>query len=154
MSSPIEKEKAPEPNPNVGPSSQYEFAPAQNALIGSLADKMTFVGLFGLSLGLLALLAGIARFDPAALILGLVYILVGVWTRSAGGSFREVVRTHGADISHLMNALESLRKFYSLMYWLGIVAIAALVILLTAQLLGGPPTVPDAGTTNAPAVPA
>src|SRR5207247_1780886 len=47
---------------------------------------------------------------------GLIYLLIGVWTRSAAGSFKKIVETHGSDISHLMEALSSLTKMYSLIY--------------------------------------
>lgn len=140
------------PNPTTTPmspasTSQYEFSPAQNVLIGSLASKMRFVGLFGLAIGILVLLPGIFRFDPIAIAVGVFYLLVALWTRSAGGSFRDVVDTQGADVSHLMNALESLRKLYTLTFWLAIVAIALLVVLLTAEVIGereAPPAMPAA----------
>src|SRR5262249_42742864 len=36
---------------------------------------------------------------------GLLYLLIGVWTRTAGTSFRLIVETKGSDISLLMSAL-------------------------------------------------
>jgi hypothetical protein len=44
----------------------------------------------------------------------LIYLLVGVWTRQAAGSFRKIVDTQGNDISHLMSALSALNRMYSL----------------------------------------
>ena len=44
----------------------------------------------------------------------LIYLLVGVWTRQAAGSFRKIVDTQGNDISHLMSALSALNRMYTL----------------------------------------
>jgi hypothetical protein len=48
----------------------------------------------------------------------LIYLLVGVWTREAAGSFRKIVDTQGNDMSHLMSALAALNKMYTLIYTL------------------------------------
>src|SRR5262249_50822274 len=112
-------------------SPQYEFSQEQNALIGSLASKMRFVGLFFVAVGVLnlviAALVLVAIFRdrvpqswvdqlPAeakkqveeqkgklpgngslwgvalnAAVVGLFYVLIGTWTRSAGGECQKVV---------------------------------------------------------------
>jgi hypothetical protein len=115
---------------------QYEFDPEQNALIGSLAAKMRFVGLVLIALGVLALLGSAATFrdvrDGNLIIFGLLQVIIGVWTRSAASSFRQVVETKGSDITHLMDALDDLRKLYALQYWLVILAAVLLVVSLVA----------------------
>jgi hypothetical protein len=63
---------------------------------------------------------------------GLLYLLIGVWTRSAGGSFHKVVTTQGSDISHLMEALSSLNKMYALIYT--VIVIGLLLLLATVGL--------------------
>jgi len=63
---------------------------------------------------------------------GLLYLLIGVWTRSAGGSFQKVVATQGSDIRHLMEALSSLNKMYGLIYTL--IVIGLLLLLATVGL--------------------
>lgn len=158
----------------------YEFSGDQNKVIGSLAGKMRFVGLFAVVLGvvylILALLVvgavyrdripadwksktkdylekareklpedvrkqadqysldnlppnnhlwGIAISTGAS---GLFYLLLGVWTRSAGGAFQKIVDTRGSDIKNLMDGLGSLHHMYSLLYTL-------LVLILLAGLL-------------------
>jgi hypothetical protein len=151
-------------------TSAYEFSGDQNQLIGSLAAKMSFVGLLALVLGLLNLL--LALFVVAAVYrnrippdwlsktndyvekareklpddvrkqaeqysldklpandhlwgvaigtgaTGLFYLLLGIWTRSAAGSFRKIVETRGNDIKNLMDGLGSLHRMYSLLYTL------------------------------------
>jgi len=160
---------------------QYEFTPQQNALIGSLASKMRFVGLFFVVVGvinlLIALLVVLAVYRdrvpqswidrlPAetkasfeqhkdklptnnhlwgialnAGVVGLFYLIMGVWTRSAGHSFRQIVDTQGSDISHLMNALSSLHSMYALVYTLLLltllVGLLGLALTLYTQFGGG-----------------
>jgi hypothetical protein len=158
-------------------SPQYEFTEEQNRLLGSLAGRMSFVGLFcvvvGISNILLALLVVGAIFRnqvpaewksktaeymkklpddvrsqaekysleqlPAnhylwgvainGAVVGLFYLLLGTWTRSAASSFQRIVDTKGNDIAHLMRALSSLYSMYSLIWTL-------LVLTLLAALLG------------------
>ncbi len=62
---------------------------------------------------------------------GLVFFLLGIWTRSAAGSFRKVAGTQGNDVSWLMSALGSLNRAYGLIYTLIVV-----VVLLTLALVG------------------
>ena len=162
-------------------SPQYEFSQEQNALIGSLASKMRFVGLFFVAVGVLnlviAALVLVAIFRdrvpqswvdqlPAeakkqveeqkgklpgngglwgvalnAAVVGLFYVLIGTWTRSAGGEFQKIVDTAGRDISHLMSALGSLHSMYALIYTLLVVTLliglVALVMVLWKSFTGG-----------------
>jgi hypothetical protein len=161
-------------------AAEYEFSGDQNQLIGGLAHKMRFVGLFAIILGVLNLLVALLvvaavyrdriptdfrakakeylekareklpddvrkqsetysldKLPPndhlwgvaiSAGITGLFYLLMGSWTRSAGGSFQKIVDTQGSDIRNLMAGMGSLYKMYSLLYTL-------LVILLLAGVL-------------------
>jgi hypothetical protein len=59
---------------------------------------------------------------------GLIYLMIGAWTRSAAGSFRLIVDTRGSDISHLMDALSSLNKMYTLVYTLILVGLLFLIV--------------------------
>jgi hypothetical protein len=68
--------------------------------------------------------------DIAALVNGLIYLLIGVWTRSSAGSFQKIVDTQGHDISHLMDALGSLNKMYTLIYTLILIGLLTLLVLL------------------------
>lgn len=58
---------------------------------------------------------------------GLIYFLIGIWTRSAGRAFRKIVKTENSDIEHLMNGLGSLSKMYSLIYKILLFAMLLLV---------------------------
>ena len=56
---------------------------------------------------------------------GLIYGLIGYWTMSASRDFAAVVATTGWDVPHVMDALRSLRKMYSLLFYLLVAALAA-----------------------------
>jgi hypothetical protein len=65
---------------------------------------------------------------------GVIFLCIGIWTRSAASSFREIVTTTGRDIGHLMSALTSLHKMYSLLYTLIIVMLLAVLVAIGLQL--------------------
>ncbi|MGH6915138.1 MAG: hypothetical protein ACREH3_15720, partial [Geminicoccales bacterium] len=100
------------------PRVEYEFTPGQNETVRTLASRMRWVGIFLIVLGILAAIAGILSFaEPAlaisALIQAAIYIVIGIWTMSAAGSFTLIVHTAGKDVANLMDALGALRKLYT-----------------------------------------
>jgi hypothetical protein len=68
----------------------------------------------------------------ASAINGLIYVLIGSWTRNAGGSFKSIVDTKGSDIGHLMEGLGSLNKMYQLIATL--IAFGLLLFIATIGL--------------------
>src|SRR5262245_5667824 len=60
----------------------------------------------------------------------LIFLSIGIWTRSSAAAFHEIVVTTGRDISHLMTALSSLHKMYSVLYTLIVVTLLAGLIAL------------------------
>jgi hypothetical protein len=74
-------------------------------------------------------------------VVGLFYLVMGVWTRMAGDSFQKIVQTRGSDISHLMSALSSLHSMYALVYTLLMVTLllglVALLLTLFKQFGSG-----------------
>jgi hypothetical protein len=112
----------------------YEFTQAQNDVIRPLSRKMKFVGVFYVLASVIVGLAGLISLFFAPVI-GVVYLvlltpelLIGVWTINAANSFRLIVDTKGHDIPHLMHALTSLRKLYTLMFWLLIITFILIVV--------------------------
>lgn len=149
-----------QPQPAAGPKPVppgYEFSANQNETIRVLAGKMKFVGIFYIVVAVLFGFVGLLAlfFSP---FVGIVYLiaivpqlLIGIWTTNAATSFRQVVDTRGHDIPYLMNALSSLRKLYTLQFWLLILALAGLVLGIAVGVFlwfsgllpipGGPTTV-------------
>src|SRR5262245_19271877 len=66
---------------------------------------------------------------------GVVYLLIGVWTRKAARSFQQIVDTRGRDISLLMNALSALHSQYNLIYTLLMLAVAVFVLAVGLALI-------------------
>lgn len=66
--------------------------------------------------------------------MGLIFLLIGVWTRAASSSFRDIAETAGRDISHLMDAVGSLHKMYQLMYTLIVFALIVFLAGLALQV--------------------
>jgi hypothetical protein len=119
--------------PPKPPQYGYEFTPPQNQTICRLSSKMKFVGVFYFVAAALFGALGVVTyfFIPLAAIVYVVAmipeLLIGVWTTKAASSFRNIVDTKGHDIPHLMNAVISLRKLYTLQYWLLIIALVLIV---------------------------
>ena len=97
---------------------QYEFKPHENQIIGELAAKMHFVGLFLLAVGVLMIGIGVLVHHAGPIVTGTLACVIGLWTQRSSVSFKDVVYTEGRDISHLIAALEDLRKLYSLQFWI------------------------------------
>ncbi|MFO0954510.1 MAG: hypothetical protein U0835_25785 [Isosphaeraceae bacterium] len=116
----------------VHPADTYEFTAHENQVIGRLAEKMTFVGLFLLALGVLIIAVGAVRREYVAMGSGLFFLLLGIWSERAGHRFKGVVTTQGHDIRHLMAALEDVRKLYTVIFWICLTITLMAIILLTA----------------------
>lgn len=116
---------------------EFEFNPEQDKLIGALAGKMRGVGQFFMFLGVLLLLHGFLQIREGgigAIISGLIYLGIGNWTVNASAAFRVIVDTKGSDMRLLMDALENLKKVYSLMYILILVGLLAVLVFLFLAL--------------------
>jgi hypothetical protein len=146
MSQPIdlEPEEPIQPQPEEESSAdlgaQYEFNAHQNSIIRAMAVKMKYVGfIYVFAGGLMALVSVVAMFMKPWF--GLFYLcvftpqfLIGIWNIRAANSFGFVVTTEGNDIQHLMNAVVSLRKLYTLMFWVMSLALTLVVIGIAAGI--------------------
>ncbi|MCS6864793.1 MAG: hypothetical protein RMJ56_18355 [Gemmataceae bacterium] len=143
----------------------YEFTPEQNVVIRSLGSKMKLVGLILLIFGALNLINAFlvqivfTQLDNEAIpadirdqlaqigqrerwiltgyvtVVGIVFLCVGAWTRSAGESFGQIVATSGNDINHLMEGFKTLNKMYSLIATVLVAAILAYLVLVIAKIV-------------------
>ncbi|MEK6755567.1 MAG: hypothetical protein AABZ02_05375 [Bacteroidota bacterium] len=118
----------------------YEFTVNQNETIRILASRMKFVGVFYIVVGVLFGFFGLIALFFYTFV-GIVYIiaivpqlLIGIWTTNAASSFRQVVDTKGHDIPYLMNALVSLRKLFTLQFWLLILTLVFIVLAIAAGI--------------------
>jgi len=88
---------------------------------------MKIVAIIMMILGALSVLSILAG-DIGSAVMGVFYIIIGVWTKGAAQSIQNIVNTEGNDIDHLMNAVKDLNKLYSLQKWLMIVGIVLTVL--------------------------
>jgi hypothetical protein len=119
----------------------FEFTLMQDEVIRSLSKKMKFVGFFYIIASALVGLAGVGFMFVNAWI-GLFYmilltpeLLIGIWTLNAGKSFRLIVDTKGQDVPHLMNALNALRKLYTMMFWILIIGLVFMVLAIVGVIV-------------------
>ncbi len=65
----------------------------------------------------------------------LFFLALGVWTRKASRSFQAITKTRGRDIDHLMEALDHLRKHYSLMSTVVKVYVTLILVVVIASIV-------------------
>jgi hypothetical protein len=121
---------------------QYEFNAHQNSILRGLAVKMKYVGFIYVFAGslmvLVSVLAFLAKnwFGLFCMCVFAPQLLIGIWNINAANSFGFVVTTVGNDIRHLMNALVSLRKLYTLLFWVTVLALSLVVVGIAGGIFG------------------
>lgn len=122
-------------------TTKYEFNDNENKIIKNLAGSMGVVSLPCLFLGLgymtvLALnwkeLTGDKAMLATTLAMGvgmLSFLGIAAWTRRSSVAFRRITTTSGNDVDHLMEALNNLRKMYSML--------SSVIILFSLLILVG-----------------
>ncbi len=67
-------------------------------------------------------------------LVAIIYLLLGVWTRSSAAYFQKVVDTRGNDITNLMDALGALNKMYGVLYLLLVIGLILLLVAVALSL--------------------
>jgi H+/Cl- antiporter ClcA len=131
---------------------QYEFTPAQNDQITRLANSMRWVSLPMFVLGILCAVDLVINLvwlvqtrsyqDWHAvgnflmlLFTTLLFLAFAFWTSASARDFQKITETRGQDISHLMSALDGLRKVYSVIATFVKIFIAIMVLSLILSLV-------------------
>jgi hypothetical protein len=102
---------------------EFEFTAAQNETMQVLSHRMRWVGGFQIISGIGVIVAGIVVFARghegyALLLTGILLLVIGFYTINASKSFSDIVQTVGADITHLMEAVHTLKSLYNIQFWL------------------------------------
>jgi hypothetical protein len=130
--------------------STHEFSASENPRFSALARRL------GVTAALLAALAALVvalsgealyslwRAGPsgsrfgilgfAGLVLAMVLAVLALWIRRAGASFRAVVDTSGADVSHAMTALRALQRSLQVLEAAALASLGLVVVALVAHL--------------------
>jgi hypothetical protein len=121
---------------------QHEFNTQQDRTIRELANEMRWIAFPLMAVGVLYVVAtaslAVQAFSKPELIVSAIYVFLaalffltlGGWTSRAADSFQRITTSSGRDISHLMEALDNLRKKYSLLSLLVKIYVAILVVSL------------------------
>ena len=110
-------------------SNGYEFNESENSTFAILASSMNVVGIMMLLLGTIMALS-IFTGNVDGLLVGIVFLFIGVWNRHASTSIQAIVDTKDQDIEHLMTAMGELQKIYYFQKWLLIIGLIGFVIML------------------------
>jgi hypothetical protein len=136
-----------QPESTAGLPAQYEFDSQQDRILAGLSQDMRWVAVPLMFVGVMygiACAAGIVRaFSHPEALLGaifiglamLFYLALGTWTQRAAVSFYQITRTQGRDVTHLMGALENLRKMYALLSLIVKIYVAVVLITLVAAVI-------------------
>lgn len=119
---------------------EYEFNEQQNETIRILANRMKWVGILLIVLGAEISLSQYFSLQEnpgkiSDVLLGMILVLIGAWTRGAAKSFAYIVKRKGRDIANLMAALSALKKIYSSEFWLLIIFLLAVHFLLVLYIM-------------------
>ncbi len=118
---------------------QYEFTDTENAVVNRLAGRLMAAGIIQIIFGALGLVfnfvggisTGIVGI-PGAIAL----VVVGALFLSASGSFRQIARTQGNDMAHLMQAMDKMASaaLVQIIGYIVAVVLGAIILLLVVVL--------------------
>lgn len=122
------------------PGPRFEFGVRENDVIGGTGRWVTWWGWISMAAGVLLIAGGVSALREGGisqLVLGGIYVLVGVYFRGAGRSLGRVVETTGDDVAHLMEALERLTSAFQVQVILVIVGVALVFVAGITMAVAG-----------------
>lgn len=132
----------------------YEFTESQNQELSHLHRQMRFLAYVLILTGSLVVISGgtmavqllFSDVPPvlagSALMMaggGVLMVFLGMMLLRAVSSFRAIVETRGSDITHLMDALGELRKFFTFAAALAVVMILAMLGVMALLIFRSSP---------------
>jgi hypothetical protein len=121
---------------------EYEFSAEQSVVFTKLSDHMKSVGFWFQIYGAMQIIGFLLKlifsrynserfdFDFGGLLSGLFFLYLGLFTRRGGWEFRKVSDTQGHDISHLLQALGEVSRFYGILHFVIRLVVILLVVVL------------------------
>ena len=118
----------------------YEFTDEENVVFKGLSFRMNIVGVLMVLVGVALFLLGMIRYPLSLEMLllvanGLILVGMGYLTFRSSKRFKKIVDTEGHDILYLMEAMNDLKRLYTLI--VALIALIFVFFLVTAALLGG-----------------
>ncbi|MDF1842875.1 MAG: hypothetical protein P1U77_15680 [Rubripirellula sp.] len=122
--------------------------PSNARLLNQVAGRMRiFAYLLIASVTLPAIVSGFSFFTDASFsalatgsfaanaISAVVYLIIAFLTLSASGALRAASRTSCDEVSHVIHALDLMRRLFGIQYWLIIVSLALIVLAVIVTVL-------------------
>jgi hypothetical protein len=141
-------EETPPPVAKPAAVDSYEFSQGENRVFAGLARRARSVGFWFIIYGAILLLSFIngvlpllraerpvAHIDLGNLVSGLIFLMVGIWSRRSAAGFDAVAKTSGGDIGHLMGALKDLSRLYGLLDRIIFVVVLIMVLVMIVSLV-------------------
>jgi hypothetical protein len=141
-------EETPPPVAKPAAVASYEFSQGENRVFVGLARRARSVGFWFIVYGAILLLSfvngvlpllrpdrPVAHIDFGNLISGLIFLMVGIWSRRSATGFDAVAKTSGGDIGHLMGALKDLSRLYGLLDKIIFVVVLFMVVMMIISLV-------------------
>ena len=118
----------------------YEFTDEENVVFKSLYTRMNIVGILMVLVGVALILLGMIRYPLSVEMLllvanGLILFGMGFLTFRSSKRFKKIVDTEGHDITYLMEAMNDLKRLYTLI--VALIASVFVFFLVTWALVGG-----------------
>ena len=116
-------------------ASAHEFGPHENEVIGKAGTWIGYWSWIAIFSGIAMMLGGFFTDGDllGSLIMGAVYLFVGIYFRGSANAMKEVVETTGNDVQHLMTALDKLGSAFKVMVLLVFIGV---VLGLVAGVIG------------------
>jgi hypothetical protein len=121
-----------------GTAPDYDFSETEKESFRALAQSMSFVGvsmlllggLGGVIFGFVAFSEGFTAAGLGVLLLAGVWLPMAWWIMSGGRSLGALVRTHGRDVTRLMEAVAQLRLLFA--FTRVVIIVCAIGVVLAA----------------------
>lgn len=122
----------------VASGAGYEFNQNENVVINRLAGRLTAAGVMQIIFGAISLIGNFVVNIGSGVIgipTSIALIVIGALFIGAAGSFRQITRTQGNDLAHLMGALDKLSSAALIQIIAFIVAVVLFVLTVIIVLL-------------------
>jgi hypothetical protein len=109
----------------------YEFTTHENEVISKTERWIRWFAWIAIGGGILMGLGGALNLPTGVtnMLLGIVYVMVGMACRRAADAFASVVSTTGNDVAHLMSALANLGSvFKTMVIMIGLTLVTILIV--------------------------
>lgn len=116
----------------------HEFGPYENEVIGKTGKWIGYWSWIAVLSGVAMIITGFLTSESivGGLVMGAIYIFIGLYFRGAAKSMKDVVETAGNDVQHLMTALDKLSSAFKVMVLLVFIGVVLALIAGVVAAMG------------------